>query len=241
VDLHAARTLSRRAIPCLFALIICVGCGVGDRVTEVGSPFTHDDRPLAERLAEHRAELPESTVPLNYDETGTAPEALAFADVPSRVASDDIADRSELVVSTSPIGLVLRGGPGRQHRELLTIPADAVIPTTGNRHGEWTHVEYGVYAGWVYTSLLAYAPPGVEQSLGSEPAEATGEILRVVGKTEGAGLNMRVEPTLDSDIIGLLPGGATVEKIGGPEGPWVQVTHNGFVGWAWAAYMESVN
>jgi len=89
---------------------------------------------------------------------------------------------------------------------------------------------------------MAIAPDGATVTLGSEPAEATSRgMLRVVGKTDGAGLNMRVSPDLESNIVALLPGGAEVEQIGSPDGPWVQVSHNGFVGWAWAAYMEPVN
>lgn len=233
-------------------MFVLVGCGAGERFEDIGAPFSYDNRPLAERLADRRAE---AAAERTTDDP--VPAAFAFADdapagdapnaaQASRTIVEPVADfeqpQTDLLIPTSPVGVILRGGPGRQHREVLTIPVDAVVATTGNTIGEWTHVDYGTSSGWVPLTLMAFAPVGSEPTLGSEPAEATpGNMLRVVGKTKGAGLNMRVSPDLDSNIVALLPGGAEVEQIGEPSGPWVQVSHNGFVGWAWGAYMAPVN
>jgi uncharacterized protein YraI len=225
------------------ALVVAVlsGCGATERFEDIGAPFSYDNRPLAERMADREAEL--ATERTTDD---PVPAAFAFADQVDGIEENgpipEPPEAPDLLMPTSPVGVILRGGPGREHREVLRIPTDAVVATTGNEIGEWTHVDYGDSSGWVPLTLMAIAPDGATVTLGSEPAEATSRgMLRVVGKTDGAGLNMRVSPDLESNIVALLPGGAEVEQIGSPDGPWVQVSHNGFVGWAWAAYMEPVN
>ena len=229
----------------LLSAIELAGRGVSERFEDMGAPFSYDNRPLAERMADREAEL---AAERTTDDP--VPAAFAFADeaAVASVANEDIDPAAEtdpdpdLLIPTSPIGVILRGGPGREHREVLRIPIDAVVAATGSEIGEWTHVDYGDASGWVPLTLMALAPEGSIVTLGSEPAEAINrDMLRVVGKTDGAGLNMRVTPDLESNIVALLPGGAEVEQIGDTSGPWVQVSHNGFTGWAWAAYMEPVN
>jgi len=240
-----SKTTLQRLVVLLLSAIALVGCGVSERFEDMGAPFSYDSRPLADRMADREAEL---AAERTTDDP--VPAAFAFADDTSLPtgADDDLEPAAEaepdpdLLIPTSPIGVILRGGPGREHREVLRIPVDAVVAATGNEIGEWTHVDYGDASGWVSLTLMALAPEGSLVTLGSEPAEAINRnMLRVVGKTDGAGLNMRVTPDLESNIVALLPGGAEVEQIGEPSGPWVQVSHNGFTGWAWAAYMEPVN
>ena len=93
-------------------------------------------------------------------------------------------------------------------------------------------------------SLLAVSActvdlPGVDDS--TPPTSS----LAVVGRsativdTGGAGLRLRTGPGVSYAILLVMPEGATVEVIAGPNVGWFEVTYQGSTGWANGDYLET--
>lgn len=77
------------------------------------------------------------------------------------------------------------------------------------------------------------------------PTLATGQVATVAG-TNGDGLNLRAGPGYDRAVLTVMPEGATVRIIGGPQtdnagNQWWNVEWNGRSGWALGDYLQSAS
>ena len=54
--------------------------------------------------------------------------------------------------------------------------------------------------------------------------------------TATASLNVRLEPTTNSKVLGVLSSGEQVERRGDPQGEWTPIRYNGQDAWVFSAY-----
>lgn len=135
-------------------------------------------------------------------------------------------------------GLNMRTGPGVGFELIQGIEKDRIVTGTGIVQDGWAEIRLGSLSGWVASTYLqptnaVDAPePSVEQATA---AEATRGELIVFGVPTG--LNLRSGPGLENKIVGGAPLGATVFPTGAPGGEWIEVEHDGVVGWANSAHL----
>lgn len=209
-----------------------------------GSPVAVDDPPLAERLEQRRSTVLASgdvarvsTDPATPD-SGT-PDELAFAPIDARGTTG--ASLSQPIVAEivgSPLGVKLRTGPGPGYHDVLIVPADALVHTTGNITGEWMLIRYGDFEGWVPVRVLRPS----ESSTG-DTIPVDGESVNepgVVYVVDGAevGVNMRSAPDANSQLVSGAPVGSLVMSTGRTHDEWVEVEFNGVIGWAFGGYLR---
>ena len=54
--------------------------------------------------------------------------------------------------------------------------------------------------------------------------------------TATTAVNVRIEPTISSEILGTLTAGEQVERRGDPQGEWTPITYNGKSAWVYSEY-----
>lgn len=70
-----------------------------------------------------------------------------------------------------------------------------------------------------------------------EEARELGYLQEYIVRPDG-GLNMRMEPNSDADILAVLPCDSGVTATGTTQGPWMEVVTGRLVGWVLAEYLE---
>jgi len=95
----------------------------------------------------------------------------------------------------------------------------------------------------LWTGCMGAAPPdGVDDSsviASHNTGAALSGTARVVD-TDGLGLRLRSGPGSTYSVLLVMPEGASVRILSGPNGPWYQVTYSGQTGWAHGDYLRSV-
>jgi len=188
----------------------------------VGSPVEVVDRSLSERLAD-RAD----------DDTGnSAPDALAFGDT---LAAGTFL---RLDVRENAAEVVLRSGPGDTFREVSTISSGAEVLATGNQNGEWVHVLYAAFEGWIHTGEIAV---GVGEPEVVDASEVNVESITYEVVGDGFGVNIRSAAGVQNDLVGGANLGAQVVGTGEVEGGWIEIRHNGVTGWASGRFLRPID
>jgi uncharacterized protein YgiM (DUF1202 family) len=122
--------------------------------------------------------------------------------------------------ATTTDDLNLRDGPSLDADVLLVMPTGAAIswdPTQGETNA-YVAVTYDGTDGWAASDYL-YLYPGAA--------------------TTTDNLNLRAEPSLDAELLLVMPAGTTVTTIGGPSNGFFEVrTDLGEHGWASADYLD---
>lgn len=196
------------------------------------APITVTDRPLSERVDERRAASAE-VVDLAAAST-PEPESLAFGQA---LASGDYL---RLTVTSEGTDAALRSGPGPSYDRLTDVPSGAEVLASGNQTGEWVHVMYGDFEGWLRTARIAFgAEPGGEQIVDASEVNAAAVTYEVVG--EAVGVNIRTEPNAAAELVSGAPVGTRVVGTGNTEGTWIEVVYEGITGWASGNYLEPIN
>lgn len=163
-------------------------------------------------------------------------EVAGSTEEPSNVETAPAEQRYEII--GVPRGLNMRTGPGVGYDLIQGIEKDRVVVGTGSVRDGWAEIRFEALTGWVLSTYLqptnaVDAPePSAEQATA---AEATRGELIVFGVPTG--LNLRSGPGLENKIVGGAPLGATVFPTGAPSGEWIEVEHDGVVGWANAAHL----
>lgn len=98
----------------------------------------------------------------------------------------------------------------------------------------------------VSIGCVGAAPPviddGVDDSSDSQPgmlAATLAGTAKVVG-TDGLGLRLRSGPGSTFAVLAVMPEGAIVRVIAGPNGPWYQVQFDGQTGWAHGDFLRAI-
>ena len=189
--------------------------------------------------------------------------------LPSAVLADLIIGGSAVVITTEGDSLSVRGGPGRQHPILGTLPEGTVVallagPTTSDDGIVWFQVRWRTLTGWASAEWLgqpgqiaaAAAPPARPSATpapaapappvappapaASQPASGTG--TKITG-TGGSGARLRAAPSLRAAILLIIPEGATVESTGAPQTAegyeWMPVAFSGRNGWVASSLLSA--
>lgn len=96
------------------------------------------------------------------------------------------------------------------------------------------------------SDLAGQIPPPVEIAQGgadggtSATADAAGPRRGRVTGTGGVGLNLRAAPDLAAEILALIPDGAVVDILSGPDQGWYQVRHQSEAGFASADFIVEI-
>ena len=166
-----------RKTSCLAAFgiagLLASGCSLG-------SPVSVANRPLAEQLEERNAQI-------QVEET---PEAIAFTDT----WESGTFLRLDVANGEQPI---LRSGPGPSFEEAARIESGAEVLATGNQTGEWIHVLYSAFEGWIRSDQVDIAiertAPPIEES--------RRDTITYIIASEFGGLNVRSGPGTQHDLL----------------------------------------
>ncbi len=218
---------SPRILP-LFAGFVAT---IGLSSCALESPVSITDRPLVEQLEEQgvsRTSVPET---LAVGET-VAPAVLAFNEALAEGAF------VRLHITDEGIPAVLRSGPGSAYDQLSDVPAGSEVLATGSQTGEWVHVMYADFEGWITTRRISFESfgEGSQDIVAASDVDRTPVTYVVIG--QAIGVNMRAEPDATSDLVSGAPVGSQVVGTGRTEGTWIEVTFDGVTGWASGNYLQ---
>jgi uncharacterized protein YraI len=193
-------------------------------------PVSVSDRSLSDRITERPADG--QTPEVN---TGAAvvPDSLAFAD------NDGSGDLLRVRVIDDDVVTPLRSGPGSGFDQIAEIPSGVEVLATRNRTGEWVHVLYGDFEGWIM-AVRARVPEAASEGQSIDAAEAQSTPVVYVVSGEAIGVNIRTEPDANSLLVSGAAVGANVVGTGETEGAWIEVIYDGVTGWASGNYLEPV-
>ena len=183
----------------------------------LGSPISVANRPLAEQLEERNAQV-------QVEET---PEAIAFTDT----WESGTFLRLDVASGEQPI---LRSGPGPSFEEAARIESGAEVLATGNQTGEWIHVLYSAFEGWIHTDQIDIAiertAPPIEES--------RRDTITYIIASEFGGLNVRSGPGTQHDLLLGTSNGDEVRGTGNIENGWVEVIVEGTTGWVAGRHVQ---
>ena len=209
----------------LTAVAILVSLCTGACSLEFASPVTVENRPLAEQIAE-RASAEE------LEDASSIPEAIAFDDTwaSGTFLRLDIASGG---------GVALRSGPGDTYEEIATVSHGSEVLATGNQTGEWIHVLYAAFDGWIPNDRVTLGSvASSDQLVDAVSVERQDIVYEVYGET--IGVNVRSAPSVDGDLVTGAPVGSLVLATGRAEGSWLEVSFQGTTGWASGNYLRPV-
>ncbi len=195
------------------------------------SPVSITDRPLAERLDEQRTDR--TSVPeANEASASVAPESLAFSEALAKGAF------VRLHITNEGVPASLRSGPGSAYDQLSEVPGGSEVLATGNQTGEWVHVMYADFEGWVSARRISFdsTEGDGDQIIAADDVDRTPVTYVVIG--EAIGVNIRAEADAASELVSGAAVGSHVVGTGNTDGAWVEVTFDGVTGWASGNYLE---
>ncbi|KAF0819323.1 N-acetylmuramoyl-L-alanine amidase [Bacillus sp. ZZV12-4809] len=146
------------------------------------------------------------------------------ANTASSQKEEKAADENSQVVITTD-GLRVRKGPGTSYGVLGTIQKGAAYKAKSTE-GSWVKIQTPYGDGWVADEFVKFSGT---QKKSSPSSSQTGEIT-------ANSLNVRNEPSLQSDIIGKLNSGETVDVLS-QNGSWTEISFSGNTGWISSQYI----
>ena len=150
-------------------------------------------------------------------------------------ASGQIEARMATVLA--PSGLNLREEPSASGRLVATLGYGVSIAVTGEAVSGFYPVRVGTLSGYVsadYVSFGAAPQPTSTPQPTQAPAQA-GEYRVVVSSSNG--LNLRVRPSTDSDVLYVLPYGMVLTVLESSEGGFLHVRWAGYEGYVSGEYV----
>ena len=169
------------------------------------------------------------------------------------LAQDDPPFGEDVVMATTTANLNIRSAPSLDGEILATLPAGTLVGFTGltDESGDWVQVDAANGpTGWVAADFLSNVPDGLtawspdgtaDDEDDTDDTPVFGE--DVVTATRTVNLRIRNAPSLDGEVLTVLPVGTVVGFTGltDESGDWVQVdAADGPTGWVAAAYLSNV-
>ena len=127
--------------------------------------------------------------------------------------------------------LNLRVGPGTGHDVLMVMPVGASVQLTGAADSGFSGVVYGGMNGWASTDFLSSDEGG-----GGTDDPGSGNAGTAYTTSS---LNLRTGPSLNRDVILVMPSGAAVTLTGEARNGFAGVDYNGTTGWASQDYLTT--
>lgn len=142
----------------------------------------------------------------------------------AQVIADDGAD---LHSTASESGEVIAHIPHNSRAEVLL------------RSSQWTQVKYDGMTGYISNeSAVTGTLAEIETYL--QELEASKKVYALVASDSAAGLNMRAQPSTESEILCVLENG-TVIQILSDDGEWCSIEYNGMTGCVMSAYVSYID
>ncbi len=129
--------------------------------------------------------------------------------------------------------LNLRSGPSTSHQVLLVMPGGASVKLLGEAQNGFQKITYQNQTGWAYGDWLLVNGTPIGHGDGPPPGGSPGSMIR----TTTAALNLRSGPSLQDNVILVMPQGAKVTDTGTLTNNFSKVTYNGTTGWAHIDYL----
>lgn len=153
--------------------------------------------------------------------------SAATAFVPETRANAQVDARATNVVATTDLNL--RAQPSTSSSILAVIPGGQSVTVTGsNQQNGFSPVLYSGLTGFAYADFL-----GTGTSGGGASSGASG------GTSVLVSLNLRADASTSSQVVAVMPAGATVELLGTQRNGFVSVSYNGTEGWAFGQFLGS--
>lgn len=198
--------------------LIASGCSVS-----LGSPVEVTNRPLAEQIAD-RNEAAETA-------SESIPGALAFAQQWPAGAF------LRLDVAESGSEVALRSGPSSTFDQISDVPPGSEVIATGNQTGEWVHVLYAAFDGWIHVDNIVLGSV-IDETVDLASLDEETILYQVIGDI---GVNIRSAPSVNGELVGGASGGAEVLGTGEVSGSWIEIEHDGVTGWASGRWLRPLN
>ena len=155
--------------------------------------------------------------------TTLVPETRAHAQ-----SDDPVAAQATTVATTD---LNLRAQPSTESSVLTVIPGGGSVIVTGGNQNGFLPVSYNGVSGFAYADFLGSGPSSSGTPDGGTSGGTAG------GRSVLVSLNLRADASTDSQIVAVMPAGATVELLGDQRNGFVSVSYNGNTGWAFGQFL----
>jgi uncharacterized protein YraI len=130
--------------------------------------------------------------------------------------------------------LNLRSRPSTSSSVITVMPAGASVTVSGGGQNGFLPVTYRGTDGWAYADYLDTGAAGPQPDPGSDPPSgpAVGSAVTTTS------LNLRAGPSTGYAVLTVMPGGASVEILGDPQGGFYPLRYNGTAGYASGDYLS---
>ena len=149
-------------------------------------------------------------------------------------ASHPVAGRIGTV--TAPSGLNLRADSSEYANVLATLGYGVQVTVTGERVSGFYPVRIGTLSGYVSADYISFdSESAATAAPTATPAPGTGG-YRVVVESDN-GLNLRAQPSANSDVLYVLPYGMVLSVLGEGENGFLHVQWGGYTGYVSGDYV----
>ena len=137
---------------------------------------------------------------------------------------------------TAPSGLNLRADSSQYANVLATLGYGFQVTVTGERVSGFYPVRIGTLSGYVSADYISFdSEAAATAAPTATPAPSTGG-YRVVVESDN-GLNLRAQPSANSDVLYVLPYGMVLTVLGEGENGFLYVQWGGYTGYVSGAYV----
>ncbi|WP_404458762.1 SH3 domain-containing protein [Sutcliffiella horikoshii] len=134
--------------------------------------------------------------------------------------------------------LRVRSGPGTNFSVVGFLHASATSVQYLEENENWVKVHSHGVEGWVAKEFVTILAKKKKKSQ-PEPAESTEETEGQSATITTDGLNIRSEPSTQSEVLGSLSSGQQVEVLA-IRGEWLNISYDGTVGWIHSDYANII-
>ncbi len=141
---------------------------------------------------------------------------------------------SDAAVQILTDDLRVRSGPGTNFSVVGSLHSSAASVQYLEENENWVKVHFDGMEGWVakeYVTILAKKKEENTEQPDVPVEEAKGQVATIT--TDG--LNIRSEPSTQSEVLGTLSDGQQVDVLA-IRGDWLNISYNGTVGWVHSDY-----
>lgn len=185
----------------------------------------------------------EGVAGFTHDKLTGSPETNNFATMSFTINSIPMPGFTNIGIADVDTNLLIRSGPGEDKKILGKLPKDGGCDILESDNGSgWTKISSGKVTGYVKTNYLITGPRATEL------AKEVGNYVAVANKS---GLNVRKNPSVDSEVIDQVASGeelivldSMVVNYGEEYNKWVKVSldsddsENGEVGYVAKEFVD---